>query len=69
MGVWGTRLGSDVYQTRHEQNTSPQTLDPAPFGGRFGDVAGDALTSDKNFITQEPAYKIMTYEDAARLAC
>jgi hypothetical protein len=39
--VWGVAFGGrgGVPQTRHEENTSPQTLDPTT----YEDAAGDAL--------------------------
>ena len=42
-GVWGTRLGSDVPQNAARTKHVPHKLNPARFGGRFGDAAGDAL--------------------------
>nr|XP_051226621.1 uncharacterized protein LOC127344397 [Lolium perenne] len=42
-GVWGTRLGSDVPQTRHERNTSPKRSIRRGLGDGLGDAAGDAL--------------------------
>lgn len=43
-GVWGTRLGSDVPQRRHEQNTSPKRSIRRGLGDVLGDAAGDALS-------------------------
>ena len=43
--VWGTRLGSDVPQTRHEQNTSPQHSIRRGLVGVLGVATGGALTT------------------------
>jgi hypothetical protein len=34
-GVWGTRLGCDVPQRRHEQNTPPNAQFDAVWGTRL----------------------------------
>jgi hypothetical protein len=44
-GVWGTRLGSDVPQTRHEQNTSLKRSIRRVLGDGLGDATEDALSS------------------------
>ena len=39
----GTRLGSDVPQTRHERNTSPKRSIRCGLWDGLGDATGDAL--------------------------
>jgi hypothetical protein len=43
-GVWGTRLESDVSQTRHEQNTSSKRFIRRGLGDGLEDATGDALS-------------------------
>jgi hypothetical protein len=47
VGVRGTRLGSDIPQTRHGQNTSPNARSDAVWGTVWGDAARDALSQYK----------------------
>ena len=48
-GVWGTRLGGDGPQTRHEQNTSPKRSIRRGLRDGLGDATGDALSTLRQF--------------------
>jgi hypothetical protein len=58
-GVWGTRLGSDVPQRRHEQNTFPKRSIRRDLGDALGDTAGDALTTFVSVLSNlvSPRYR------------
>jgi hypothetical protein len=49
-GVWGTRLGSEIPQIRHEGNTSPKSS----ILGCLGDAAGDAVSGAIHSIMHCP---------------
>jgi hypothetical protein len=51
-GVWGTRLGGDVPQRRHEKNTSLKRSIRRGLGDALGDAAKDALSLGINAGTR-----------------
>jgi hypothetical protein len=64
---WGMRLGSDIPK-RGMNKKVPQTIDPAPFGGRFGGRALEMLFRYHNwYMIQGLGVEIFRFSEIRQL--